>query len=423
MSHFLTAQSRSFKLPKNGAKGAIIDEILERKIPEERLREVDQEIELLLNRFENQFLSIEHEAVLLLGHSEPDEKRESRSWQPRRVVVTKDIMSFAFDDEELEIDHIPLAEISSIMSIRQVEIGAIESARNIGIESDEQEPRALEIATEREGHNSGRVYYLRFNSQEILDSVNETVKANAKAARKRARAHTVFQRAQYQVKKIYKSRVSRLIINILIAVVSSASLGIQIRALIGHDNSACVRIQKFSAHTAKYPHPRHPSRPASPLRPSSRPLHAHHAQFDSPARPERASSQAFRSPDMAERTRARARAYIRTHEGVHTPTHTQRIHAGARGHVRTQARRHAGAHTPTPTYPHTNARAAQNSLSLILSLSHSLPLSPSLSDSPSLSHSLSLILSLSLSFSHSLILSLIFSLSHSLSLPLSAVRR
>ena len=378
MSHFLTAQSRSFKLPKNGAKGAIIDEILERKIPEERLREVDQEIELLLNRFENQFLSIEHEAVLLLGHSEPDEKRESRSWQPRRVVVTKDIMSFAFDDEELEIDHIPLAEISSIMSIRQVEIGAIESARNIGIESDEQEPRALEIATEREGHNSGRVYYLRFNSQEILDSVNETVKANAKAARKRARAHTVFQRAQYQVKKIYKSRVSRLIINILIAVVSSASLGIQIRALIGHDNSACVRIQKFSAHTAKYPHPRHPSRPASPLRPSSRPLHAHHAQFDSPARPERASSQAFRSPDMAERTRARACVHSNTRRRTHAHAHTAdtRGRSRARTHAGTQARRRAHTHTHIPT--HKRARCAE------LSLSHSL----SLSFSPSLSLSL-----------------------------------
>jgi hypothetical protein len=137
-------------------------------------------------------------------------------------VVTKEQISFAFDDEDIEIDHIPLSEISSILSIKQSEVGAIDDTQNIDMDSDSQESRALEIATERDGHNSGRVYFLRFNSEAILDVVQETIKLNAKGARKRARAHNLFQRAQYQVKKVYKSRVSRLLINCLISMVSSA---------------------------------------------------------------------------------------------------------------------------------------------------------------------------------------------------------
>ena len=129
-----------------------------------------------------------------------------RSWQPRRAIITKDAISFAFDDEEVEIDHIPLAEVSSIMCIKEAEIGAMESTRILGRNSEKQfdlqEPHALEIATERDGYNSGRVYYLRFDTREILDHVNETLKSNAKDARRRARAHTGFERAQYRVKKV-----------------------------------------------------------------------------------------------------------------------------------------------------------------------------------------------------------------------------
>jgi hypothetical protein len=51
----LTTQARiqgSFKIPNKGAKLLpVIDEILERRIPDERHRDVDQEAELLLNRY------------------------------------------------------------------------------------------------------------------------------------------------------------------------------------------------------------------------------------------------------------------------------------------------------------------------------------------------------------------------------------
>ena len=137
------------------------------------------------------------------------------------MIVTQEIMSFAFKNGDVEIDHIPLAEIVCIRIIRETDMGTKGSFKMIEAESDA--PLLLQISTEREGHNSGRTYYMHCECKDTLDALNERVKLNAKAARKRAEARTGFQRVQYRVRKIYKSNISRWTINVLIGAVSQQS--------------------------------------------------------------------------------------------------------------------------------------------------------------------------------------------------------
>lgn len=133
-------------------------------------------------------------------------------------MVTKEVVSFAFDEEDVEIDHIPLAEVTSVKIIREVDIGTKGSFRILVVDN-ETDDLLLQISTERDGHNSGRTYYLRCESKETLDALNDLLKLNSKAARKRAQARTGFQKVQYRVRKIYKSEISRWAINLLIGAV------------------------------------------------------------------------------------------------------------------------------------------------------------------------------------------------------------
>ena len=38
----------------------------------------------------------------------------SRRWQPRRVVITKEIISFAFNNDDAELDYIPLPDVEFV---------------------------------------------------------------------------------------------------------------------------------------------------------------------------------------------------------------------------------------------------------------------------------------------------------------------
>ena len=75
---------------------------------------------------------------------------------------------------------------------------------------------ALQIATTSEGHNSGRSYYLQASSQEELGRLKFQLQVNAKAARKRAQARTVFRHWQYRVRKIYESPIFQALVALFI---------------------------------------------------------------------------------------------------------------------------------------------------------------------------------------------------------------
>ena len=135
-------------------------------------------------------------------------------------MVTKEAVHFAFQREDTEIDHIPLAEIVVINATMDSDLGA--ELNDKGLQDAEAE-HTIHITTETGGHNSGRSYYLRADSTEKIDSLVQSVRRLAREAKKRRDNHNIFQRTQCRVRRVYESTPSRAIIIVLIAMVTQAT--------------------------------------------------------------------------------------------------------------------------------------------------------------------------------------------------------
>jgi hypothetical protein len=117
----------------------------------------------------------------------------------RRVVITKEKISFAFVGEERQIDHIPFAEI---LYIKEMNDGAGDDHND---DDSKMFSHTMQIATRDDGYNSGRIYYLSTESKEALDKLISDLAKKAKIARVNAEASTKFQKFQLKVRKRYES--------------------------------------------------------------------------------------------------------------------------------------------------------------------------------------------------------------------------
>jgi hypothetical protein len=131
----------------------------------------------------------------------------------RRVVITKEEISFAFVGEEAQIDHIPFAEILYVKEMTDA----------AGDDHDDEDSKkfshAMQIATRDDGYNSGRIYYLSTKSKEALDDLISDLSRKAKIARLHAEASTGFQKFQLGVRQRYESRMFQSIMALLIIAV------------------------------------------------------------------------------------------------------------------------------------------------------------------------------------------------------------
>lgn len=132
----------------------------------------------------------------------------------RRVVITKQKISFAFVGEEAQIDHIPFAEI--------VYIKEMTDATGDGFD-DEKFSHAMQIATRDDGYNSGRMYYVSTDSSEALQDLMSDLAKKAEVARVHAEAHTTFRKFQLEVRKRYESRKFQGFMALLIIAVRGKS--------------------------------------------------------------------------------------------------------------------------------------------------------------------------------------------------------
>ena len=132
----------------------------------------------------------------------------------RRVIITKDCISFAFVKKLEEIDRIPLEGVDYVKS--SDELG---SKLEI-IEDSSSLQYVLQVATNPDGHNSGRSYYLRTNSKETFEEIFPLLSNYARVARERAQASTYFRRAQLRVRSIYQHIICQSIFALIIFGVS-----------------------------------------------------------------------------------------------------------------------------------------------------------------------------------------------------------
>ena len=106
----------------------------------------------------------------------------NRSWQPRRTVITKEIISFAYITDDLQIDFIPLAEVDYVKEMNDIgEFRRATHASSRGSSGDitthEGQGHTLQIATAKEGHNSGRLYYLQADTHDVMEELKHCIQA------------------------------------------------------------------------------------------------------------------------------------------------------------------------------------------------------------------------------------------------------
>ncbi len=136
----------------------------------------------------------------------------------RRIVLTKDEISFAFVGGDSRIDYIPFAEVLQVKEMK-------EAARdNFDGLKDTRFSNVLQISTISDGYNSGRTYYLSSDSKETLDSLIEFMSKKADAARTQVEARTFSRKVQRSVRIRYESQEFQSVMAILIAAVR-AGLG------------------------------------------------------------------------------------------------------------------------------------------------------------------------------------------------------
>jgi hypothetical protein len=137
----------------------------------------------------------------------------SRVWQMRRIVITKEEISFAFVGEEAQIDYIPFAEVTYVKEMTDA------AGEDHDDEASKKFSYAMQIATKDDGFNSGRIYYLSTESKEKLDDLISDLSYKAKIARVHAEARTSFRRFQLRVRKRYESRKFQFFMALLILAV------------------------------------------------------------------------------------------------------------------------------------------------------------------------------------------------------------
>jgi predicted RNA-binding protein YlxR (DUF448 family) len=168
----------------------------------------------------------------------------ARTWQIRRIVITKETLSFALLDDDSEIDFIPLSEVICVEEMCGVEEANADGTtrkncsglnmlqRSMGSEEIDQQfeedstsrlfVNAFQIATISDGYNSGRSYYLQADSSDVKQKVIEQLQALSQSARKRAEVKSLFRKFQDHVRQVYTTRIFQGSAALLIIAVSES---------------------------------------------------------------------------------------------------------------------------------------------------------------------------------------------------------
>jgi hypothetical protein len=183
-----------------------------------------------------------------------------RTWQFRRIVVTKNSIAFSQPEKTTLIDIIPLVEISGVRIVsglghaqgqwtgfwgqkRESESenaakingsyifsdveasapgSALETATPVFSNGrDRQFQDAFTVETIPDGHNSGRIYHIRTSSQEKSHEMVASLKNRVAAARREIHARNRFRRNRDRLRRLYDSKFFQYTVAALILAVGA----------------------------------------------------------------------------------------------------------------------------------------------------------------------------------------------------------
>ena len=147
-------------------------------------------------------------------------------------MITNEVLSFALVNDEIEIDRIPLCEVSCVDEMIQTEFLAgtdterktanerkhsrrnsiFQNNSNICLEDEQGGDRtssltgnAFQIATDTNGYNSGRSYYLQAASEGQKQEIINLLQKSSTIARKKAEVKSSFRKTQDRVRETFLS--------------------------------------------------------------------------------------------------------------------------------------------------------------------------------------------------------------------------
>ena len=148
--------------------------------------------------------------------------------------------------EEAQIDQIPLSEVKHVKEMAEAA-------------SDDQEgedarkfSHVMQIATQEEGFNSGRIYYLALDSKQALDELMVLLTRYSAKARAHAEAQTLLRKIQLKLRRKYESGAFQAVMALLIAAVNAPSSGYPRSLRLAASESRVVRTHCATTYT----HPR-----------------------------------------------------------------------------------------------------------------------------------------------------------------------
>jgi hypothetical protein len=117
-------------------------------------------------------------------------------------VYTKDVIAFSRLEEDVLLDAVPLAEVTGIDSMHEVDETDI-SKSNFELSVDFT--HAFQIRTKKDGFNAGRKYFIQASSDEELAQLVAELAQIAMAAAEREVARSKWDRMQRRVRDIYNA--------------------------------------------------------------------------------------------------------------------------------------------------------------------------------------------------------------------------
>jgi hypothetical protein len=146
------------------------------------------------------------------------------SWQPRRMVFTKNTLAFSRANDDEVVDVVKLHEVQCIKdNFAQdgyMNLASGNEDSKISATKNEFAKKSFQIETTEEGYNAGRIYVIQMKSEKDFGAVVEDLTRLHKIARDKAEARTKFKRIQDRVSKIFDSNSVQRFFSLMIFTVN-----------------------------------------------------------------------------------------------------------------------------------------------------------------------------------------------------------
>jgi hypothetical protein len=151
------------------------------------------------------------------------------SWQPRRMLFTRQVLVFSKSTDEEVLDVIKLHEVRGIKDnsgrdqTGQINLAPEYENSKLSNTKSENARKTFQIETTEEGYNAGRIYTIQMKSDKDFEATVMDLTRLCRKARDKAEARSKFKQIQDKVSKVFDSNMVQGFFSFLIFAVNEYS--------------------------------------------------------------------------------------------------------------------------------------------------------------------------------------------------------